>query len=232
MVGLIVFNEGQAKDEYDLFTITSILEKENLSIDKWSLHARERLETVQTEQEAKKTVDQLKNQFRDWDWTTLEDDRKWEAKAHFTPKKDVKESIQILSTVTDHQVQTYIVYEVTGIGWDEETRDYIEGSITERINGVFHGNSTIFSCVYGIFGDKMDKSVSRHANELLKAFQAEEIESLEEDSFISTTAYSPLFGEGFQTLTDEMNLQLGVRKQGLGAKTTFVVGTPIITVEY
>ncbi len=153
-------------------------------------------------------------------------------KLSFTPKKDVKESIQILSTVTDHQVQTYIVYEVTGIGWDEETRDYIEGSITERINDIFHGNSTIFSCVYGIFGDKMDKSVSRHVNELLKTFQAEEIESLEEDSFISTTAYSPLFGEGIQTMTDEMNLQLGVRKQGLGAKTTFVVGTPIITVEY
>ena len=29
-----------------------------------------------------------------------------------------------------------------------------------------------------------------------------------------------------------MNLQLGVRKQGLGAKTTIVVGTPIITIEY
>ncbi|HVH96580.1 MAG TPA: YwmB family TATA-box binding protein, partial [Bacillus sp. (in: firmicutes)] len=47
-----------------------------------------------------------------------------------------------------------------------------------------------------------------------------------------TTAYSPLFGETIQTMTDEINLQLGVRKQGLGGKTTIVVGTPIITVEY
>ena len=78
----------------------------------------------------------------------------------------------------------------------------------------------------------MSKSVSEHVNHLLQAFQAQEIESLQEDSFISTTAYSPLFGETIQTMTDEMNLQLGVRKQGLGAKTTIVVGTPIITVEY
>ena len=78
----------------------------------------------------------------------------------------------------------------------------------------------------------MNKSVSEHVNPLLQAFQAQEIESLKEDSFISTTAYSPLFGETIQTMTDEMNLQLGVRKQGLGGKTTIVVGTPIITVEY
>ena len=78
----------------------------------------------------------------------------------------------------------------------------------------------------------MSKSVSEHVTSLLQAFQAQEIESLKEDSFISTTAYSPLFGETIQTMTDEINLQLGVRKQGLGGKTTIVVGTPIITIEY
>ena len=137
-----------------------------------------------------------------------------------------------MQTVTDRQVQTYIVYEMTGKGWNEETREFIEGSIGNRINDIFHGKSTIFSCVYGDFGDKMSKSVSEHVTSLLQAFQAQEIESLKEDSFISTTAYSPLFGETIQTMTDEINLQLGVRKQGLGAKTTIVVGTPIITVEY
>ena len=144
----------------------------------------------------------------------------------------MNESIRIMQTVTDRQVQTYIVYEMTGKGWNEETREFIEGSIVNRINDIFHGKSTTFSCVYGDFGDKMSKSVSEHVKPLLQAFQAQEIESLKEDSFISTTAYSPLFGETIQTMTDEINLQLGVRKQGLGGKTTIVVGTPIITVEY
>ena len=232
MVGLILFNMVSAKDEFDLFKIASILEHENVSIHKWSLHSRELLETVQTKQEAVHKVDQLRKRFNHWDWNISEDDDKWEAKADFTPKKDVNESIRIMQTVTDRQVQTYIVYEVTGKGWDEETREFIEGSILNRINDIFHGKSTIFSCVYGDFGDKMSKSVSEHVTSLLQAFQAQEIESLKEDSFISTTAYSPLFGETIQTMTDEINLQLGVRKQGLGGKTTIVVGTPIITVEY
>ena len=232
MVGLILFNMVSAKGEDDLFKIASILEQENVHIHKWSLNARELLETVQTKQEAERKLDQLRKQFSHWDWTISKDDDRWEAKADFTPKKDVNESIRMLSTVTDRQVQTYIVYEVTGNGWNEETREFIEGSILKRINDIFHGKSTIFSCVYGDFGDKMNKSVSEHVKQLLKAFQAQEIESLQEDSFISTTAYTPLFGETIQTMTDEMNLQLGVRKQGLGAKTTIVVGTPIITVEY
>jgi hypothetical protein len=232
MVGFILLNIVSAKDEPDLFKMASILEDENMIIHKWSLNAREILETVQTKQEAENKVNQLKEQFPNWDWSFSDDDEKWEAKAVFTPKKDVNESIRILSTVTKARVQTYIVYEVTGKGWNEGTKNFIEGSISKRMNDIFHGKSTIFSCVYSDFGDKMNESLPGHVNQLLKAFQAQEIESLEEDSFISTTAYSPLFEEKIQTMTDEMNLQLGVRKQRLGGKTTLVVGTPIITVEY
>ena len=61
MVGLILFNMVSAKDEFDLFKIASILEHENVSIHKWSLHSRELLETVQTKQEAVHKVDQLRN---------------------------------------------------------------------------------------------------------------------------------------------------------------------------
>ncbi|MEW8972031.1 MAG: YwmB family TATA-box binding protein, partial [Mesobacillus sp.] len=66
----------------------------------------------------------------------------------------------------------------------------------------------------------------------LKAFQAEEVEGAEEESFISTSAVSPLFDKSLSN-DHEMNMQLGLRKTDrLGAKTTLVVGTPIITIEY
>ena len=70
------------------------------------------LETVQTKQEAVHKVDQLRKQFKHWDWNISEDEDKWEAKADFTPEKDVNESITYYTTVTERQVQTYIVYEV------------------------------------------------------------------------------------------------------------------------
>ena len=159
MVGLILFNMVSAKDEFDLFKIASILEHENVSIHKWSLHSRELLETVQTKQEAVHKVDQLKKKFIIGIGTFLRMMTSGKRKP-FTPKKDVNESIRIMQTVTDRQVQTYIVYEVNGKGWGEETREFIEGSILNRINDIFHGKSTTFSCVYGDFGDKMSKSLS------------------------------------------------------------------------
>ena len=76
-----------------------------------------------------------------------------------------------MQLVTDRQVQTYIVYEVTGKG-GMRTREFIEGSIRNRINDIFHGNSTIFSCIYGEFGDKMDKSLSRTCQSITKGISS------------------------------------------------------------
>ena len=114
-------------------------------------------------------------------------------------KKDVNESIRIMQTVTDRQVQTYIVYEVNGKGWDEETREFIEGSILNRINDIVHGKSTTFSCVFGDFGGNMNESVSAYVNSSYTGISTQEMESLKEKNFISTTSYSPLFWETIQT---------------------------------
>jgi hypothetical protein len=228
MVGFVLLNMASAKSEPDLFKIASVLERENIGINEWSLYAREKLGNVQLE----KKVDQLREQFSHWDWEIVEDEEKWEASASSTTEKGVSETIRILSTTTGTQEQTYLIYEVSGEKWDNETKEWLQASAFEKINDMFHGNSVIFSCIYSDIGDKMNKALSNRVSNLLKAFQAQEIETLEEDSFISTTAYSPLFSETIKGPTEEINLQLGVRKQGLGAKTTLVVGTPIITVEY
>ena len=67
---------------------------------------------------------------------------------------------------------------------------------------------------------------------LLAVFKAKEVEALKEDAFISSSAYSTMFSESVEAGEKEMNVQLGIRNQGMGGKTTIVVGTPIITIEY
>ena len=90
----------------------------------------------------------------------------------------------------------------------------------------------IFSCLFSELGGNMNESVSASVTRLLQAFQAKEVETLKEKNFVSTTSYSPLFSGAIQGETEQMNLQLGFRNQGMGGKTTLVVGTPIITIEY
>lgn len=229
-VGMILFNMASAKGkaELDLFKMASVLEGENIIINKWSLHARQDLANVQ----AQEKMNELSQEFPDMKWEISDVDDKWEAKAVMADGNGLNETLRILSTGVGDHMQSYLIYEVTGEGWQKETKEFLQIAVVEKLSDIFHEKAIIFSCIYSEFGDKMNKSLPSHVNDVLHAFDAKEIETLEEDSFISTTAYSKFFTETIKGQSEEMNLQLGVRNQGLGGKTTLVVGTPIITIEY
>jgi hypothetical protein len=78
----------------------------------------------------------------------------------------------------------------------------------------------------------MNTTLPLTVNHLLTVFQAKEIESLAEKNFISTSANSALFMNTIKSRDKDINLQIGLRTNGLGSKTTLVIGTPIITIEY
>jgi hypothetical protein len=235
LIGVSLFYSGEkfahGKNKHDLLTLVTILKGENIDINGWSLHAREKLETDDIE-DVQKHVQNLKNKYPDWTWAFESNPEKWEAAATKTSTQGIQESIQILSTLTNQNPQTYIIYEIQGKNFTQKTEQFIKEELTGTLSDIFRGNATIFSCIKGEFNDKMSKGLPFTVNRLLNMFQAKEIESLNEENFISTSAYSPLLADGLTTIENDMNLQLGIRTEGLGAKTTIVVGTPIITIEY
>lgn len=186
----------------------------------------------QSLEEVQDHVKNLKNQFSSWKWTIAFDDEKWEARATNQTPTGTQESIRILSTLTKQKPQTYIIYEAQGQNFDQKTEHFIKEDLTETIFDIFRGKATIFSCILGDINDRMDEDLSITVNDVLTAFKAEELESLQEGNFISTSAHSPLISSIIKNNGDAMNLQIGVRNQGLGTKTSLVVGTPIITTEY
>lgn len=235
MIGaLFLYAEGKkaiANGKQDLLTLVTILQGENIDINGWSLHAREKYDNKQLE-DVQKHVKHLKKKFPDWTWKISSDTEKWQATASKVSFQGIREDIQILSTLTNHNPQTYIIYEAHGKNFTEKTEQFIKEDITGKISDIFRGNTTIFSCIKGEINDKMNTTLPFTVNGLLKKFQAKEMESLKEENFISTSAYSPLFADVITTNEHDINLQLGIRTEGLGAKTTVVVGTPIITIEY
>lgn len=235
IMGVLFVHAGEklanTKNKHDLLSIVTVLKGENIDINEWSLHAREKLEADSPE-EIQNYVQQLQSIFPNWTWELSSDSEKWEAKASQISNQGMEESIQILSTLTDHNPQTYIIYEIRGKNFTQETEQFINEDLNELLSDIFRENTTIFTCVKGEINDKMNTSLPFTVNQLLEKFEAEEIESLIEEDFISTSAYSPLFSNGLMTKNQDMNLQLGIRTTGLGAKTTLVVGTPIITIEY
>lgn len=223
-VGFIFFNIANAKTETDLFKMASILEKEKIDIHKWSLHAREQIETGQRDER----LTEIMVQYPDLNWTVTEGNEKWEAIGISTKDHNITETFSFVSS----DGFSYLLYEVTGNGWDSEVKRVVQNSIYPKINAIFHENVTVFSCLFSELDGTIKGSVSASANRLLQMFQAKEVETLKEKNFVSTTSYSPLLSGSIQGETEQMNLQLGLRNQGMGGKTTLVVGTPIITIEY
>ncbi|MDQ1000259.1 hypothetical protein QFZ28_000659 [Neobacillus niacini] len=233
MIGLIAVLGSRltaASSEPDLVKIADAFQTEDILLEEWSYYAREHLVDLTTQKEVQEYVKELKQKFPDWDWSTSQTSEKWEVTAVSPTSKHHTEMLQIMATHTKQPVNAYIVYRVSGNEWNKEMESFFtKDQVKNRLSDIFRGNPTIFSGMKGSISDKMDKAVPTITSDLMEIFDAKEIEALKEDNFMSVSANSPIFSD---SIARDMNLQIGIRSEGLGAKTTIVVGTPIITIEY
>ncbi|MDP4162933.1 MAG: YwmB family TATA-box binding protein [Bacillota bacterium] len=237
IVGFIMFQSGNtttvAEGRLDLLKLASVLQSENIMLGEWTLHAREHLENLKNQKELKNYADDLKQKFPEWKWSDTSTRQKWEVTAVSPTDENRQETIQLMATRTNQKPDAYIVYRVSGTTWNKTAESFFtHKQFGDRLTDIFRGKPTIFSCIKGIVGDKMFKALPNSVNNVLSDFNAKEIEALKEDTFMSVTAYSPMFTESLTSKKGSMNLQVAVRSERLGGRTTIVVGTPIITIEY
>lgn len=237
MVGIFSYDMGTkptiAAGELDLFKIMTGFKAEHILLDDWSMQAREHLVNLKSEKEVKEYAEELQQKFPNWNWSVSNTSQKWEVTAVSPTSKHHNETLQMMATLTKQPMDAYIIYSVSGQEWNKQTESFFTSKQFEgRLTDIFLGKPTIFSCVKGESGDKIETSLPKMAKRLLSIFNAQEIEALKEDTFISASAHSPMFGEPITNMENNMNLQIGIRHEGLGANTTIVVGTPIITIEY
>lgn len=217
----------------DLAKIGSVLQAEDILLDEWSFYAREHIAGMKSVQDVQEYAEELKLKFPDWNWSVTNTSQKWEVVAVSPPMKNHKEMLQIMATHTKQPVNAYIVYSVSGKAWNEATEAFFtSGQFKNRQSDIFRGKPTVFSCMKGVVSDKIETALPVAVSHLLSVFNAKEVEALKEESFMSVSAKSPMFEGTIEDQRDNMNLQIGLRSEGLGAKTTVVVGTPIITIEY
>lgn len=235
MVGLVLFQlenrtaVSAQEQDLDLLKMVSVFKTEHILLDEWSFYAREHLVDLKSEKEVKEFAHGIQQKFPDWKWTESSTNEKWELKAQSPTSNFHQEMIQIMSTRTNHSTDAYTIYRISAPKWNKLSETFFTSKqYKKRLSSIFYEKPMIFSCINGEFSGKMNSALPKTVANLLATFKAKEIESLKEDNFVSVTAHSPLFTESI----DNRNLQIGVRSEGLGAKTTVVIGTPIITIEY
>lgn len=223
----------RSTDARDLAKIGSVFQAEHILLDEWSFYAREKMTGIQSEQDVKEYAEKLQEKFPDWDWSIKNTSQKWEVTAVSPTSKHHNEMLQIMATHTKQPVNAYIVYSVSGKEWNKAiAADFTTKEFKSRLSDIFREKPTVFSCMKGVFSDKMDTALAKKAGKVMSGFNAKEIEALKEENFMSVSATSPMFTGSIDHKLNNMNLQIGLRSEGLGAKTTIVVGTPIITIEY
>jgi hypothetical protein len=236
LIGFMGFMFGNstivAKNKADILTMIELIQHDrNVKLEDWSVYAREKNTEIRNEDDFDKAIQKMSKAFPHFQWKIEKNDHEWKALSEYTnPGTGLVESINLLATSKKTEPVSYIIYEVKGQSWEKRYSTFFGSTFKNRINDIFRGNPTIFSCVKGVFNDNIEKVLTTESARLLDLFRAQEIESLDESNFISVSARTDLFD---QSLTKEqLNLQIALRTEGLGGKTTFVVGTPIITFEY
>lgn len=202
-------------------------EQKHLSIEQWSVIGRETT-SIESEGQFLQEVEQLKEELPDFEWTISYNSTNLTALG--VRKGDgFKESVSVASTLTDH-TDSYISYEIVGSHMDDKLLQNVTKNINKREKALFQGNTTFFTCIKGHINDNIDKVLTINIENLMKDFQAVEVESVQEENFVSMTANSSLFKQSF--VSEQYNLQIAMRNDGMGSTTSFVIGTPIITFEY
>jgi hypothetical protein len=234
-IGFFIYHESYAstgnQGEPALAVMMNVLEQQPVEISEWSLYARESLSSVNDEREFNMKILELKEVFEGFEWQQKRERETWRAIGTLKHEKiDMEETIQLIWTPKKGRTHTYLLYSAKGTDW-EESEQYLH-LYDNRYHKLFTSNPATFSCVKGQFNDKIESVLSLKVRQLLKEFQAVPTEALVEESFVSMSAYTEMWEEALSMGQHRMNLQIGMRKMGMGGETTFIVGTPIITSEY
>lgn len=230
---VLVGNKGITEEkESDLKQLMNAFEKEDITMKDWRLYAREQREQVEDFASFKREGKQIAQKFPDFKWTFNRQEKVWKAVGEKQGKGKISEKITFSVHPQKHRNYTYLIYEMSGSGIQEPDWEVITVNIEEKQRKLFHKTPTFYACLEGQVGDMMEGVLYSQAKRILEHLSAQPIERVEEEGFISISAYSNKLTEEVLVGNQKMNVQLGLREQGMGDAISITIGTPIITIEY
>lgn len=230
---LIIFSskESVVANYSDLNKIVDVISKHNGSIEEWSILGREELELSKADVD--NIVKKWRKSFPHLNWSEQVNEKRVTIIGTSSNQEDhYVETVQMISEKKGNQYQGFILYELKGEVWNEQVQKIIDERNRTILPDVFHKTPSFFSCIKGEFDDMIDKALLEKSIDLKSEFNGKIVENLMENNFVSLTVNSPQFKEKIPTKNGSFNLQISLRNTGNDNKTTFVIGTPILTIEY
>ncbi|MCF6138882.1 YwmB family TATA-box binding protein [Pseudalkalibacillus berkeleyi] len=234
---LACFSGAEAKqpviNDTELIDITRVMKASEIAIQEWSLYGKSKIGFVSDFSGYVLLVESLQAKTPDLRWDrVVETDEHWEVQGYTKNAYGLTEKVTVFAYPHKKQYKTYIIYELEGKTWSQKVWEAFKPSYSDKVRLLLGNNPTIYTCVIGGMDDMMGIVLRNLAKQLVQSFDATIIESLNEETFLSLSAYTDEWKHSIRTKQHDMNLQIGLRNDGIGGKTTITIGTPIITTEY
>jgi hypothetical protein len=226
----VFINEAKAFfNKNELVQITEIAKQHNIGIDKWSMYIKEPITEHTSLSDINKRIKEIRKGETGYTWgkTEFKGNHYKISGERNSSSLDIAEKILIIYYPQKDKFQLSITYDIKGSSWDGSKWSKIANLYQSKID-----NGSVFYTVDGTTNIKGPLNVE--AMKLLKKFSGETIQSLNEENFISLSAYTDRWDSKLPLGNNQfMNLHIAYRNANNSNDIVKVtIGTPIITSEY
>ena len=217
-------------------TILELVEYDDLALKEWQVLARDVQGTVDSQDMFQEHVHKLSGQLEGWDQTYLDTSTtEWTAEYQLQSAGGVKESLRLMAYPDNNTHTLTFTYKLTGTSASDWKRYELADQLQNRLLLLSMDTASLYTQVQSKKDAQINKkeSLMKLANTYMDALDAEEVEALTEETFVSVSAYTTVWKQQLNTGNKTMNVQIALRSdEALGEGTTVTIGTPIITTEY
>lgn len=215
-------------EDNELSQITKIAVQNNINVNTWTMYIKEPIKQFTTMSDLDKSVSTFMKTEKDFTWS-----KKQAEKDHFkiegkkeSANLELEEKVLIIIYSQNGKYNLSITYDIKG-NWNESKWPAIFNMYKNKIE-----NYSTFYTVQGTAN--IEQSLYNEASHLLADFSGAEVQSLNENNFVSLSAYTKRW-ENKLPLGDNqyMNLHIAYRVTSESTnKVKVTIGSPIITSEY
>ncbi|MBM7663171.1 lipopolysaccharide export LptBFGC system permease protein LptF [Bacillus mesophilus] len=212
--------------------IVEMAEGQGITINSWKIYMQEAVLYASTDKEAKQKVNELKTYAQDFEFYI---DKQEHHEDHYqlmgekTGDVDAINEVAIITVYEDdHNKRISLSFEITGNEWSSDTWNYLKRTYKEQVK-----NPNVYYSVYGSKAINNSLNISDEAGHILDYLEAEPIEGMTEEDFISISAYKEDWEMEIKTNGNKaFNVQIGLRANPETNQFDIAIGTPIITSGY
>lgn len=221
----IQLQAGSHNDQWtkELKEITNVMQANQLSVDHWSIQLRENIDQDQLAS----YILSINQVFSETDMTITSSNQA--KKYQWIPHKKDGIAESIIIVVSKNTSDAELIYTLTAETQRTIKQVIAASKIDIGLSKIFSDKIKKYTCA-SIEIDGMIDSVY-FFERIQETLRVREIHRLNEPDFIVLSGYVQQWETFIPSAGDQMNIQMAAR-YGAEGKTTFTIGTPILTTEY